>query len=151
MVTKGSGKAHGDFSLPPQETFLFWKSLSHLPIWDSLALSVATRGRQEIPNEIVDFFLHSPPKIFKSSHTAPPHTMKSTPLCSSFNTRNSGGVFRCDLDEVEFDRNNWCNHGYQNFLPKPSSDRYTQAPKIKPTPPCSPDDVLPAHMNIMAS
>ena len=41
-------------------------------------------------------------------------------------------------------------HGYQNYLPpptsKPSCDRYSQPPKIKPTPPCSPDDALPAHI-----
>jgi len=46
-------------------------------------------------------------------------------------------------------------HGYQNYLPpptsKPSCDRYTQPPKIKPTPPCSPDDALHAHISIMAS
>ena len=46
-------------------------------------------------------------------------------------------------------------HGYQNLssppTSKPSCDRYTRPPKRKPTPPCSPDDVLPAHMNIMAS
>ena len=45
-------------------------------------------------------------------------------------------------------------HGYQNCLSpptsKPSCDRYSQPPKIKPTPPCSPDDALHAHMNIMA-
>jgi len=34
---------------------------------------------------------------------------------------------------------------------KPSCDRYTQLPKIKPTPLCSPDDVLHAHISIMAS
>ena len=34
---------------------------------------------------------------------------------------------------------------------KPSCDRYSQPPEIKPTPPCSPDDVPHAHVNIMAS
>jgi len=29
---------------------------------------------------------------------------------------------------------------------KPSCDRYSQPPKIKPTPPCSSDDVLHAHI-----
>jgi len=45
-------------------------------------------------------------------------------------------------------------HGYQNCLApptsKPSCDRYTQPPKIKPTPPFSPDDALHAQMSIMA-
>ena len=41
-------------------------------------------------------------------------------------------------------------HGYQNYLAPPTSepsrDRYIQPPKIKPTSPCSPDDVLHAHI-----
>jgi len=33
---------------------------------------------------------------------------------------------------------------------KPSCDRYSQPPRIKPTPPCSPDDALHSHINIVA-
>ena len=46
-------------------------------------------------------------------------------------------------------------HGHQNCLSpptsKPSYDCYTQPPEIKPTPPCSPDSALHAHMSIIAS
>jgi len=54
----------------------------------------------------------------------------------------------------------WClirkisSHGYQNYLAPPTSepsrDRYIQPSKIKPTPPCSPNNALPAHTSIMA-
>ena len=74
-------------------------------------------------------------------HHCAPHTMPYTVV-----------VVLLWLDE--FDENDWLP-----WIPKlsasptskPSCDRYTQPPKIKPTPPCSPDDVLHAYMNIMAS
>ena len=98
-------------------------------------------------------FRQSPPlKIFKFKmqplHPPSHHEHHTTVLPTRHPTRWSW--FFCDrMSLIRM----ISSHGYQNCLSpptsKPSCDRYTQPPKIKPTPPCSPDDALHAHMSIM--
>jgi len=83
-------------------------------------------------------------------YTHPP-TMIITPLCS---TPHPTWWWWFYWDWVSLIRM-ISYHGYQKLsappTSKPSCDRYTQPPKIKPTPPCSPDNALQAHMSIMVS
>ena len=142
-------------SYPPPHFPVSLSSLIFLISFPCFGLWWGGEGRWKKQATFLSFFTfrHSPQKIFK---------FKMWPLHSPSHHKHHTSVlptlhptlwcwFYCDwmslIGMISF-------HGYQNLssppTSKPSCDRYTQPPKIKPTPSSSPDDALPAHMNIGA-
>ena len=128
--------------------------------WSQLGFEweIEAKGKRKVTFlsffSLFTFLGYPPQKIFKSKlqplHPPSHHNHPTTVLP----TRHPTWWWCFDCDRMSSIRM-ISYHGNQNYLPSPTSktscDRYSQPPKIKPTPPCSPDDALPARMSIMAS